>query len=122
MQAIIVLCGAIRLLSLPPQNTPHRRANWLIRAVNATDPTTRAAFASAEVFDQAHQVFLTRRFLLGVFDPANPFVAHQRREALPGFSQISIDNRPLHFGRDFAVDCTSAELNHQAISRRFSNT
>lgn len=85
--------------------------------MDTADPTARAALAGAEVFDRAHQVFLTRRFLLGAFDPTNLFVTHQRRKALPGFGQISIDDYPLHFGRDFVMNCASGEFHHQAISR-----
>ena len=59
-------------------------------AMFASGPATGPALAVAQAFATPEDALLPGLALLGRFDPANPFVAGQRRNVFPGLQRFRI--------------------------------
>jgi len=65
------------------EDSPNRRANCLIRAVNTAHPATRTAFALLEFTGSPLNMVFSCLQLLNRDNPADPLVACQSRKIFP---------------------------------------
>ena len=70
----------------------YRAADFLIRAMNTTNPTTRSAHSFLKFRDHSLDVIFSRFRRLDGDSPAYPFIACERRKTLPCRERLRIGN------------------------------
>lgn len=103
-------------LGLFLEDSANRWRDFFVGAVNAPHPAAGTAFAFGEFGLRAGNASRTSFIELGIFYPAEPFVAGKLRKTLPRFEQHVVCLQDFcEIRGDFVVNCASRKVCHVAI-------